>query len=197
MRHRTQKASSVFCKWKPLLCSPNLSLKERMKAFGASTLSSATWLSGCWTLSKQQEQASESWCARLLSQMVGFKRNPNDDFATFWKKLHRRGHDLARVFAVSPVDLYLRTKHRLAGHFARFESCVSDVGVQKFGLVASGATRMGQDEVRWSSPAEVQRVALGIVSGAGVWVYAAGAWWRPTGSGLDCGCAEKRPVECW
>ena len=54
--------------------------------------------------------------------MVGFKRNPNDDFATFWKKLHRKGHDLARVFAVSPVDLYLRTKHRLAGHFARFES---------------------------------------------------------------------------
>ena len=116
VRHRTQKASSVFCKWKPLLCNPNLSLKERMKAFGASTLSSATWLSGCWTLSKQQEQASVSWCARLLSQMVGSKRNPNDDFATFWKKLHRKGHDLARVFAVSQVDLYLRTKHRLAGH---------------------------------------------------------------------------------
>ena len=46
VRHRTQKASSVFCKWKPLLCNPNLSLKERMKAFGASTLSSVTWLSG-------------------------------------------------------------------------------------------------------------------------------------------------------
>ena len=93
-----------------------------MKAFGASTLSSATWLSGCWTLSKQEEQASESWYARLLSQMVGFKRNSTDHFATFWKKLHRRGHDLAKVFAVSPVDLYLRTKHRLAGHFARFEN---------------------------------------------------------------------------
>ena len=52
VRHRTQKASSVFCKWKPLLCNPNLSLKERVKAFGTSTLSSATWLSGCWTLSK-------------------------------------------------------------------------------------------------------------------------------------------------
>ena len=58
VRHRTQKAFSVFCKWKPLLCNPNLSLKEKAKAFGASTLSSATWLSGCWTLSKQQEQAS-------------------------------------------------------------------------------------------------------------------------------------------
>ena len=80
VRHRTQKASSVFCKWKPLLCNPNLSLKERMKAFGASILSSASWLSGCWTLSKQQKQASESCCARLLS-------NPHDDFATFWKKL--------------------------------------------------------------------------------------------------------------
>ena len=67
-----------------------------------------------------QEQASESWCARLLSQMVGFKRNPNDDFATSWKKLHRRGHDLAEAFAVSPVDMYLCAKHRLAGHFALF-----------------------------------------------------------------------------
>ena len=36
------------------------------------SLSSATWLSGCWTLSKQQERAPESWCARHLSQMVGF-----------------------------------------------------------------------------------------------------------------------------
>ena len=81
VRHCTQKASSVFCKWQPLLCNPNVPLKERVKAFGAITLSSATWLSGCWTLSKQHEQASESWCARLLSQMVGFKRDPHDDFA--------------------------------------------------------------------------------------------------------------------
>ena len=43
---------------------------------------------------------------------------------------------------------------------------------------------MGQDEVWWSSPAEVQRVALGIVFGACVRVYASGTWWRPTGSGL-------------
>ena len=72
VRHRSQKASSVFCKWKALPRNPNLSLKKRMDAFGASVISSATWLSGCWTLSKQQEQASESWCARLLSQMVNF-----------------------------------------------------------------------------------------------------------------------------
>ena len=26
---RVQEASSVFCKWKPLLCNPNLSLKEK------------------------------------------------------------------------------------------------------------------------------------------------------------------------
>ena len=56
---------------------------------------------------------------------------------------------------------------------------------------------MGQDEVRYSSPAEVKRVALGIVSGAGVRVYASGAWWRPTGSGLDRGCTEQVPVESW
>ena len=28
VRHRTQKASSVFCKWKPLLCNPKLSLER-------------------------------------------------------------------------------------------------------------------------------------------------------------------------
>ena len=70
--------------------------------------------------------------------------------------------------------------------------------MQESGSVASGTTRMGQDEVWWSSPAEVQRVALGIVFGAGVRVYAAGAWWRPTGSGLDCGCCtEQVPLESW
>ena len=56
---------------------------------------------------------------------------------------------------------------------------------------------MRQDEVWWSSPATVQRMALGNVSGAGVPVYASGAWWRPTGSGLDCGCAEQVLEECW
>ena len=54
--------------------------------------------------------------------MVGFKRDPPDDFATFWRKLHRRERELAEVFAVSPVALYLRAQHRLAGHFARFEN---------------------------------------------------------------------------
>ena len=168
VRHRTQKASSVFCKWKPLLCNPNLSLKERMKAFVATTLSSATWLSGCWTLSKQQENASESWCARLLSQMVGFKRNPNDDFATFWRKLHRKGHDLTRVFAVSPVELYLRTKQCLAGHFARFE-CDHPVyqmdGVQKIRL---GGVRSNEYGARLSL---VEFTRKGSTRGAGnrVW----------------------------
>ena len=103
VRHRAQKASSgFFCKWKPLLCNPNLSLLERMKAFGASTFSSATWLSGCWTLSKQQEQASESWCARLLSQMVGFKRNANDDFATFLEEASSKGSRFGQSFRCQP-----------------------------------------------------------------------------------------------
>ena len=124
--------------------NPNLSLKERVNAFSARALSSATWLSGCWTLSKQQEQASESWCARLLSQMVGFERDPHDDFATFWRKLHHGRHELAEAFVVSPVDAYLRAKQRLAGLFARFEydNPVYQmlVGVQKPGMVAPRTT---------------------------------------------------------
>ena len=36
----------------------------------ASVLSSASWLSGCWTLLRQQVHVSSSWEARLLSQML-------------------------------------------------------------------------------------------------------------------------------
>ena len=123
VRHRTQKASSIFSTCKPLLCNPNLSLKEKMKAFGAKTLSSATCLSGCWTLSKQQEQASESWCARLLSQMVGFKRDPNDDFATFWKKLHLEEATIWPEFSLSAqlISTFVRNTV-IAGHFCPFRS---------------------------------------------------------------------------
>ena len=38
------------------------------------------------------------------------------------RKLHRRGHKLAETFAARPVDMYLRAKHRLAGHVALFEN---------------------------------------------------------------------------
>ena len=52
--------------WKPLLCNPIISLSERVKAYQICVLPSATWLCGCWTLAKQQEDSSSSWNARLL-----------------------------------------------------------------------------------------------------------------------------------
>ena len=92
--------------------------------------------------------AAESGRTRFLSQMVCFKHDPHDDFATFWRKLHRRGHEIAETFAVSPVDMYRRAEHRLAGHcpFRERQPCESDDGVQEFGMVASGPTRMVQDQ---------------------------------------------------
>ena len=36
--------------------------------------------------------------------------------------MHRRGHELAEVFEISPVNMHHRAKHRLAGHFAHFEN---------------------------------------------------------------------------
>ena len=48
-RHRTKEASSVFCSLKPFPCNPLILLSERVKAYRVSVLSSATWLSGCWT----------------------------------------------------------------------------------------------------------------------------------------------------
>ena len=85
---------------------------------------------------------------------------------------------MAEAFAVSPVDMYLRANHRLASILPvlRATTCVSDVDVQESGLVAPGATRMGQDKFGGAHPERFKRVALGIVSGAGVRVYASGAW---------------------
>ena len=72
-------------------------------------------------------------------------RDPHDDLATFWRKLHRRGAELAKAFAVRTVDVYLRAKHRLAGHFARFkdDNPVYEMnGVQNSGVVCAREQRL-------------------------------------------------------
>ena len=100
VRHRTQKASSVFCRVETSLVQSEPVVEGERESVRERSLECyvAEWLLDC----RSNKSASESWCARLLSQMVGFKRNPNDDFATFWKKLHRKGHDLARSFRCQP-----------------------------------------------------------------------------------------------
>ena len=128
------------------MCNPNLSLKEKMKAFGASTLSSATWLSGC----------------------------------------------LAEVFAVSPVDLYRRAKHRLARHFARFES---DNPVFQM-MVCRDLAWWRQEQRVWGKTkfggAHPQRFNAWRWESCLERAYGCTRLERrgPTGSGLDCGCAE-------
>ena len=52
---------------------------------------------------------------------------------------------------------------------------VSDDGVQKAGVVEPGTTVVGQDQAWRASPATVQRVALGDLSGTSVWLLALGA----------------------
>ena len=76
-----------------------------------SVLSSATWLSGCWTFTKQQEDSLSS------REMDGFRRNPAGSFADFCKDLHRLGHELAKVYLAEPVAMNHRTEHRLERHF--------------------------------------------------------------------------------
>ena len=60
--------------------------------------------SGCWTLSKQQEDSFSLWNARLLSQMR-FHRNRANSVADLWKNMHHRGHELANVYVVEPVAM--------------------------------------------------------------------------------------------
>ena len=53
----TERRYGVLQLQKPLLCNPLISVSERVKTSLMSILSSVTWLSGCWTLSKQQEDS--------------------------------------------------------------------------------------------------------------------------------------------
>ena len=54
--------------------------------------------------------------------MVGFERDPHDDFATFLEKAAPQEARVGRSLRSQPVDVHLRAKHRLAGQFARFEN---------------------------------------------------------------------------
>ena len=123
VRHRTAKGVLSLLQVETSLVQSELVLeRENESVWGEHSLECcvAEWLLD----SVEATRTSVGILVRtsLEPDMVCFKRNPNDDFATFWKRLPSKGHELARVFAVSPVDLYFRTKHRLAGHFARFEN---------------------------------------------------------------------------
>ena len=72
-RHRMKKATAVFQRWKGMLCNQHLSVTKRVVAFRASVIPSATWLSGCWTLTAKQEATFSAWGARMLSQITGHR----------------------------------------------------------------------------------------------------------------------------
>ena len=100
-----------------LLCNPLISLSEREKAYQMSVRSSATWLIGCWTVSKAKRG--------LLLHVERTFLEPDVQIHTLGgllrrKHLHHRGHEQANVYVAEPVAMCHRTKHRLAGHFARF-----------------------------------------------------------------------------
>ena len=100
--------------------TPNLSLKERVKAFGASTLYECHVVE--WLL--DSVEAARTGVGILVCSSLepdgGFQAEPSLRLRNFLEEAARRGHELAEVFAVSPVDMYLRAKHCLAGHFCPF-----------------------------------------------------------------------------
>ena len=121
-RHRMKKATAVFQRWKCMLCNQHLSVNQRVAAYRACVIPSATWISGCWTLTAEQAAAFSAWGARNMAQIVGHRFNPELDFAENWRRLHRVGHAAMEHFGgVNPSVEAMRCKHRLAGHFARFE----------------------------------------------------------------------------
>ena len=114
-----------FCKW---------------HAFSASALSNATWLSGCWTLSKQQEQASESYLRakhRLAGLFARFEYDnpkfggdhPQRFNAWRWETFLEHAYGCARLargedpHAVGWIGVALNRCQWKAGEGAFFASC--------------------------------------------------------------------------
>ena len=67
VRHRVNKALA------PLFTFP---VSLRVDAYKKSVLTSATWLSWCWTLSQEQVDSFLSWNGRSLRQMLRLRRSP-------------------------------------------------------------------------------------------------------------------------
>ena len=129
MVNRIQAASSVFEKWRSILCDTKLDLQKRVKCFKTSVLSSLQWQSGSWTLTKGQEAHLKSWGARLHANMLGVKRNESEDMGQYWRRMHKEGHKCMEMYSSSPCQAYKVQKHRMAGHFTRLpeDSVVNQV----------------------------------------------------------------------
>ena len=121
MMNRIQKATGVFEKWSSILCDKSLDLTKRIACFKASVLSSLTWQSGSWNMTKKQVSHLASWSARIHARMLGLRRGPDEDIGSFWMRIHRMGHQCMKKHNTSPVNAFHVQKHRMAGHFARLE----------------------------------------------------------------------------
>ena len=117
--YRRAQATKVYFKWKQVLLCPNASLKCRVELLAKTVLPAVLWLSETWHPTRRQAHALNSWAARLIAQIVGVRRRPDDELASFWRRLHRVGHYWLDLFGGS-VDLRRRRRlHGFAGHLAR------------------------------------------------------------------------------
>ena len=120
--HRLAQASKSLHGWAPILFNRWLNFSSRIKAFRGSACASALWLSSTWHLSKVLVRRLRAWSARAVARIAGTRRRPEEPFADYWRRIHRRGHIILQRFS---LDLYASQQlavHRMAGHFARMPS---------------------------------------------------------------------------
>ena len=89
-------------------------------------LPAVLWLSETWHPTKRQAHALNSWAARLIGQVVGVRRRPDDDLSSFWRRLHHVGHYWLDMFGGSVNSRRRRRLHSFAGHLARASDGVAN-----------------------------------------------------------------------
>ena len=116
--YRLAQATKVYHKWRPVLHCANASIKCRVALCCNTFLSALLWLSETWYPTKKQRSSLSSWAARCVGRVVGVKRNNEESWVDFWRRLHRTGHAVLKQ--LGSADTQRRKKlHSFAGHLAR------------------------------------------------------------------------------
>jgi hypothetical protein len=140
IHHRLNSANKVFHKWKPILKARWLPLARRADLLFKAVWTSVLWCSATWNSTQAMRSAFDSWGARKMATVAGVRRYPEEPDETWWRRLHREGHQRISKYGPKLSVLSKLLVHRWGGHIARMP--VND-------LVASALRCRGMQWWRW------------------------------------------------
>ena len=117
--HRMGAAAATRRRWKCILNSPWIHKKAKMEILRKAVWPSLLWGAGSWNPTKLWQQKLESWGARTLASTCGTRKGPDDTSTTWWRRMHRTGHELMQQNDLSVESHRRDALHRWAGHVAR------------------------------------------------------------------------------